>query len=208
MFNVNLRGAFYCCKFAVPHMRDNGGGSVVNIGSINGIQALPNLVAYGAAKGGLLGMTRTLAGAYAANRIRFNYIIPGWVLSEGGNGPATEPWCDGRRTPGCGSRTRAWASPNPIRHRLRLHLSPLRRITAGHRNNHAHRRRRDNATNPAIVVLRGLSATALTFLVFHVAVSLFARTIDRQHEVTNDIKWHIHDNEAFRQHRPQHCKWH
>ncbi len=83
IFNVNLRGAFYCCKYAVPHMRDGGGGSVVNIGSINGIQALPNLVAYGAAKGGLLGMTRTLAGAYAADRIRFNYIIPGWVLSEG-----------------------------------------------------------------------------------------------------------------------------
>ena len=83
IFNINLRGAFYCCKYAVPHMRAGGGGSVVNIGSINGIQALPNLVAYGAAKGGLLGMTRTLAGAYAADRIRFNYIIPGWVLSEG-----------------------------------------------------------------------------------------------------------------------------
>ena len=80
---VNLRSAFYCCKYAVPHMRAAGGGSIINIGSINGIQGLPNVVAYAAAKGGLLALTRTLAGAYAADRIRVNYVIPGWVLSEG-----------------------------------------------------------------------------------------------------------------------------
>jgi 3-oxoacyl-[acyl-carrier protein] reductase len=51
--------------------------------SICGIQALPNLVAYGAAKGGLLSLTRTLAGALAEHRIRVNYVIPGWVLTEG-----------------------------------------------------------------------------------------------------------------------------
>ncbi|GAC1319539.1 MAG: SDR family NAD(P)-dependent oxidoreductase [Chloroflexota bacterium] len=80
---VNLRSTFYCCKHAVPHMRDSGGGSIVNIGSVHGIQGLPNLVAYSAAKGGLLAMTRTLAGAYARQRIRVNYLIPGWVLTEG-----------------------------------------------------------------------------------------------------------------------------
>ena len=52
-------------------------------GSLNGIQGLPNLVAYSAAKGGLLSMTRTLAGALAHDRIRVNYLIPGWVLTEG-----------------------------------------------------------------------------------------------------------------------------
>lgn len=83
VLNINLRGAFYCCKYAVPHMRDGGGGSIINIGSINGIQALPTLVAYSAAKGGLLALTRTLAGAFAPQRIRVNYIIPGWVLTEG-----------------------------------------------------------------------------------------------------------------------------
>ena len=64
-------------------MRVSGGGSIINIGSLNGIQGLPNLIAYSAAKGGLLSLTRTLAGAYAADNIRVNYIIPGWVLSEG-----------------------------------------------------------------------------------------------------------------------------
>jgi NAD(P)-dependent dehydrogenase (short-subunit alcohol dehydrogenase family) len=83
VLNINLRGAFYCCKHAVPHMQARGGGSIVNIGSINGIQALPTLVAYSAAKGGLLALTRTLAGAFAPQRVRVNYIIPGWVLTEG-----------------------------------------------------------------------------------------------------------------------------
>ena len=59
------------------------GGSIVNMGSICGIQSLPNIVAYGAAKGGLLSLTRTLAGALSDDRIRVNYVIPGWVLSEG-----------------------------------------------------------------------------------------------------------------------------
>ena len=83
VLNVNLRGAFFCCKYAVPHMRKAKGGSIVNIGSINGIQGLPNLIAYASAKGGLLALTRTLAGAYAADSVRVNYIIPGWVLTEG-----------------------------------------------------------------------------------------------------------------------------
>ncbi len=93
---VNLRGPFYCCKYAVPHMRAAGGGSILNMGSINGIQGLPNLVAYSAAKGGLMTLTKTLAGALAPDRIRVNYLIPGWVLSEGeialhaGNGISLE----------------------------------------------------------------------------------------------------------------------
>jgi len=83
IMDINLRGPFYCCKHAAPYLRQAGGGSIVNIGSINGIQGLPNLVAYASAKGGLLALTRTLAGAYAHVRIRVNYVIPGWVLSEG-----------------------------------------------------------------------------------------------------------------------------
>jgi NAD(P)-dependent dehydrogenase (short-subunit alcohol dehydrogenase family) len=83
VININLRGAFYCCKYAIPQLRSGGGGSIVNVGSINGIQGLENLIAYASAKGGLLALTRTLAGAHAKDRIRANYIIPGWVLTEG-----------------------------------------------------------------------------------------------------------------------------
>jgi NAD(P)-dependent dehydrogenase (short-subunit alcohol dehydrogenase family) len=83
VLQVNLRGAFYCSKHAVPRMQRCGGGSIVNMGSICGLQSLPNLVAYGAAKGGLLNLTRTLAGAFAKDRIRVNYVVPGWVFTEG-----------------------------------------------------------------------------------------------------------------------------
>jgi NAD(P)-dependent dehydrogenase (short-subunit alcohol dehydrogenase family) len=83
VLHVNLRSAFYSCKYAVPKMREARSGSIVNMGSICGIQSLPNLVAYGAAKGGLLALTRTLAGALAQDRIRVNYVIPGWVFTEG-----------------------------------------------------------------------------------------------------------------------------
>ncbi len=83
VLHVNLRSAFYCCKHAVPKMREARAGSIVNMGSICGIQSLPNLVAYGAAKGGLLALTRTLAGALAQDRIRVNYVIPGWIFTEG-----------------------------------------------------------------------------------------------------------------------------
>ena len=83
ILNVNLRSAFYMSKHAAPRMRGAKGGSIVNMGSVCGIQGLPNLVAYAAAKGGMLSLTRTLAGALAADRIRVNYIIPGWIATEG-----------------------------------------------------------------------------------------------------------------------------
>lgn len=83
VMQVNLRSSFFCCKYAVPKMRKAGKGSIVNVGSICGLQSLANLVAYGAAKGGLLSLTKTLAGALADDRIRVNYVIPGWVLTEG-----------------------------------------------------------------------------------------------------------------------------
>ncbi|HWZ96211.1 MAG TPA: SDR family NAD(P)-dependent oxidoreductase [Candidatus Dormibacteraeota bacterium] len=83
VLNINLRSAFYMSKLATPHLRKANGGSIVNIGSVCGIQGLPNLVAYAAAKGGMLSMTRTLAGALAKDRIRVNYIIPGWIATEG-----------------------------------------------------------------------------------------------------------------------------
>ncbi len=82
IINVNLRSAFFCCKHAFPRMRAAGGGSCVNIGSPNSKQATPTLVAYGAAKGALVNLTVTLAGAYAKDNIRVNLVSPGWVLTE------------------------------------------------------------------------------------------------------------------------------
>jgi NAD(P)-dependent dehydrogenase (short-subunit alcohol dehydrogenase family) len=79
---VNLDSVFYCCKHAIPRLREAGGGSIVNMGSVHGIQGIATLPHYSAAKGGVLSLTRTLAGAYARDGIRANYVIPGWVLTD------------------------------------------------------------------------------------------------------------------------------
>jgi NAD(P)-dependent dehydrogenase (short-subunit alcohol dehydrogenase family) len=82
MMSVNLKGPFFLCQAAIPHMVAQGGGSVVNIGSIHGLGGGRRLFAYSVSKGGLLTMTRNLAKAYARDKVRVNYVIPGWVISE------------------------------------------------------------------------------------------------------------------------------
>lgn len=82
IFDVNLKGAFFCCKYAVPEMRKAGGGSIVNIGSANAYVGLPELFAYSVSKGGMITMTRNLANALAPDRIRVNFVNPGWVITE------------------------------------------------------------------------------------------------------------------------------
>ena len=83
IMHVNFGGAFFCCKYAIPVMVTGGGGSIVNVGSLHGLQGSPNLIAYAASKGAMLNLTKTLAGAYARQQVRVNYLIPGWVISEG-----------------------------------------------------------------------------------------------------------------------------
>jgi NAD(P)-dependent dehydrogenase (short-subunit alcohol dehydrogenase family) len=79
---INLKGAFFCCKYAVPELRKTGGGSIVNIGSANAYIGGPNLFAYSISKGGMITMTRNLANALAQDRIRVNFVNPGWVITE------------------------------------------------------------------------------------------------------------------------------
>src|SRR5579884_343325 len=79
---TNLDGPFVLCREAVPHMVRGGGGSIINVGSFNGLAGTYNLVAYSVAKGGLLTLTRNVAAAYSQHGIRANYVIPGWVLTD------------------------------------------------------------------------------------------------------------------------------
>ena len=79
---TNLEGPFVLCREAVPRMIEGGGGSIVNVGSFNGLAGAANLVAYSVAKGGLLTLTRNVAGAYARQNVRVNYLIPGWNITE------------------------------------------------------------------------------------------------------------------------------
>jgi NAD(P)-dependent dehydrogenase (short-subunit alcohol dehydrogenase family) len=74
---TNLRSVFYCSRAAVPQMRRQGSGAIVNNASINAIRGNVNLTAYSAAKGGLVAMTRALATELAPAGIRVNALCPG-----------------------------------------------------------------------------------------------------------------------------------
>ena len=80
--NVNLTGAFLMCKFAVPAMRQAGGGSIINIASQLGHLGVPLRSPYCTTKAALIHFTRILAMDHAVDHIRANTISPGFILTE------------------------------------------------------------------------------------------------------------------------------
>jgi NAD(P)-dependent dehydrogenase (short-subunit alcohol dehydrogenase family) len=83
ILNLNLRAPLLCLQEAVKSMKARGGGSIVNIGSVNAYIGLPKLGPYSVSKGGLMTLTRNAAAALARHRIRVNQINVGWTLTEG-----------------------------------------------------------------------------------------------------------------------------
>jgi NAD(P)-dependent dehydrogenase (short-subunit alcohol dehydrogenase family) len=73
---VNLKGPYLCCRAVLPHMIDQGGGSIVNIGSGSG-WGKPNMFAYSASKGGIFAFSAALAYDYFHQHIRVNTVVPG-----------------------------------------------------------------------------------------------------------------------------------
>ncbi|MGO4584629.1 SDR family NAD(P)-dependent oxidoreductase [Arthrobacter sp. 2RAF6] len=82
MIAINMRAPLFLTQAALPHMRRRGGGSIINIGSIEGLAANPSHAAYCASKAGIHGMTRALAVDLGKDNIRCNAIAPGWISSE------------------------------------------------------------------------------------------------------------------------------
>ena len=76
--DVNLKGMYLCCKFAIPEMIKAGGGSIVNIASAAGLMG-SNFHAYSASKGGMISLSRSIATTYAAQNIRSNVVCPGFI---------------------------------------------------------------------------------------------------------------------------------
>jgi NAD(P)-dependent dehydrogenase (short-subunit alcohol dehydrogenase family) len=76
--NGNLNGAYYCAHAVLDGMKENGGGSIIAVGSVNGLAALGD-PAYSAAKAGMISLTRSLALEYGRFGIRSNIVLPGTV---------------------------------------------------------------------------------------------------------------------------------
>jgi len=82
IFRTNVRGAFLACRAAARAMANGGGGSIVIVGSTNGVVAEPHMAAYNASKGALSLLARSMAVDLAQHRIRVNLVAPGTIMTE------------------------------------------------------------------------------------------------------------------------------
>ena len=82
VIDTNLKGCFLCTQLAGRHMRDKGGGRIVNIGSGCNKVAFPNLVSYTASKGGMEQLTKVAAAELGEYGITVNCVAPGAILIE------------------------------------------------------------------------------------------------------------------------------
>lgn len=83
VLNVNLRACFLASKTVYPHMRDQGAGKIINIGSMTSIFGGGGSGApYSSSKGGIVQLSKSLAVAWAKDNIQSNAILPGWFTTE------------------------------------------------------------------------------------------------------------------------------
>lgn len=82
VIDANLGGAFRCCRAVLPKMITRRAGSIVNVSSLTALRGVAGQAAYGAAKAGLIGMTKSLARELGKRNIRVNVVVPGLVMTE------------------------------------------------------------------------------------------------------------------------------
>ena len=82
VLRVNLKGSFLVGQAVARAMADSGGGAIVNMSSVNGVLAIPNISSYNVSKGGINQLTRVMALALADRNIRVNAVAPGTIATE------------------------------------------------------------------------------------------------------------------------------
>jgi NAD(P)-dependent dehydrogenase (short-subunit alcohol dehydrogenase family) len=79
VLNINLKGMYLMCKYAIPEMVKSGKGSIVCTSSVDGVLAIYNEAAYIASKGGIISLVKSMAIDFAKDKIRVNCILPGAI---------------------------------------------------------------------------------------------------------------------------------
>ena len=82
VLNTNLRGTFFCCRAGFRQMKQNGGGTIINMSSVAGVQAWTGTGTYSASKHGIMALTKSLADEGRAYKIKASAICPGGVADE------------------------------------------------------------------------------------------------------------------------------
>jgi meso-butanediol dehydrogenase/(S,S)-butanediol dehydrogenase/diacetyl reductase len=82
VLEINLTGPMHLMKASIPHMIENGGGSIINIASLGGLRCLPGMPAYCASKAGLIMLTKQVALDFGPDKIRCNVVCPGGTRTE------------------------------------------------------------------------------------------------------------------------------
>ena len=82
VLDTNLTSAFLCSKAAYPAFKTAGGGKIINMGSMMSIFGASFAPAYGASKGGIVQLTKSMAAAWARDNIQVNAVLPGWIDTD------------------------------------------------------------------------------------------------------------------------------
>jgi 2-deoxy-D-gluconate 3-dehydrogenase len=98
VLDVNLTGVFNGCRAAASYLIAQRSGKVINLASVLGAVGLPNYTVYGASKGGVIALTRTLGVEWARHNVQVNAIAPGWFVTEMNEAAFADPRINERLT--------------------------------------------------------------------------------------------------------------
>jgi meso-butanediol dehydrogenase/(S,S)-butanediol dehydrogenase/diacetyl reductase len=131
---VNVRGVFLCSKYAIPIMKTNGGGTIVNTASVVAAIGIGNRAAYCASKGAVAALTRAIAVDHVGDRIRCNAIAPGTIDTPYFDEILKKSTDPGRDAQGAGGAAAPRASWHARGDRGRHPVSRQRRKSVRHRH--------------------------------------------------------------------------